>query len=97
MCMSEWALRNNKSISKETLYAGALLERYGFIFGLDFDVASAVRMASNVIVDHMAEEEALLMEGKQIAEKIKTDETPPRIQDRRTFVRNRNLANGWDI
>jgi hypothetical protein len=97
MCMSEWAWRNNKNISKEALYAGSLLERYGFIFGIDFDVASAITMASRVIVDHMAEEESLLMEGKQIAEKIKIDEAPPRIQDRRTFVRNRNIANGWDI
>ena len=97
MCMSDWALRNNKNISKEAMYAGAMLERYGFIFGVDFDVASAVTMASNVIVDQLAEEENLLMEGKQIAEKIKIDEAPPRIQDRRTFVRNRNIANGWDI
>lgn len=90
MCMSDWASRTSTKINPETLYAGQILERYGFIFGVDFDVATAIDKVSVVLNDHADEEEHLLMEGKQIAEKIAIDE--PRIQDRRTYSKN-----GWDL
>lgn len=97
MCLSEWALRNNIKVEPDVLYAAALLERYGFIFGFDFDMWNAVDKAAKVITDHADEEERLLMEGKQIADKIKIDEEP-KIQDRRTSSTfRRNRQNGWDI
>ena len=91
MCMADWAARNNKNIKPEVLYAGRTLERYGFIFGADFDVATAIDKVSKVIADHADEDEALLVEGKQIADKIAVDE--PLIQDRRTFTKSRQ--HGW--
>jgi hypothetical protein len=81
--MADWALRTNTKIKPEVLYAGRLLEHYGFIFGVDFDVASAIDKAAKVMADHADEEEAMLMDGEQIAEKIAIDEEP-RIKDRRT-------------
>ena len=94
MCMSEWALRTNTRIKPEVLYAGQILERYGFIFGVDFDVATAIDKVSKVLNDHADEEEHLLLEGKQIADKIAVDE--PRIQDRRTYS-GKNRHSGWGI
>lgn len=95
MCMSEWVLKNRAEVSPETLYAGRLLEHYGFIFGVDFDVASAIDKATKVIADHADEEEWLLIEGKQIADKIAIDE--PKIQDRRTSSSWKRSSIGWDI
>lgn len=95
MCMSEWVLRNKIEVSSEILYAGALLERYGFIFSFDFTIYNAIDKAAKVITEHADEEERLLMEGKQIIDKIALDEEP-RIQDRRTYAKN-NRQNGWDI
>jgi len=92
MCMADWAARNNKNIKPEALYAGQVLERYGFIFGVDFDVANAIDKVSKVLADHMDEEESLLLEGKQITDKIALDEEP-KIQDRRTSSRSRQ--HGW--
>ena len=94
MCMSDWASKTKTKIKPEVLYAGALLERYGFLFGIDFEVSNAIDKATKVMTDHADEEEHLLMEGKQIANKIAIDE--PRIQDRRTYSRKNN-QNGWDI
>lgn len=97
MCMSEWVIKNRIGVSPEALYAGRLLERYGFIFGVDFDVTTAIDKATKVLTEHADEQERLLMEGKQIADKIKVDEEP-RIQDRRTSSTfRRNRQNGWDI
>lgn len=97
MCMSDWAWRTKTKVSSEVLYAASTLERYGFIFGVDFDVASAIDKAAKVLADQANEEERLLAEGKQIADKIKIDEEP-RIQDRRTSsIFRRNRQNGWDI
>lgn len=95
MCIAEWALRNNIKVEPEVLYAGSLLERYGFIFGFDFDMGNAVDKIAKVLADHADEEERLLMEGKQIIDKIAIDEEP-RIQDRRTYSK-KNSQNGWDI
>lgn len=93
MCLREWALRTKTNVSPEALYAGAVLERYGFLFGIDFDVSNAIDKCTRVLCDHADEEERLLMEGRQIADKIAIDE-PPRIQDRRTYKKNQN---SWDI
>lgn len=95
MCLSEWALRNNIEVPPEVLYAGAVLERYGFIFSFDFTIYNAIDKAAKVITEHADEEERLLMEGKQIIDKIAIDEEP-RIQDRRTYSR-KNQQNGWDV
>ena len=92
MCMAEWAWRTKTNIKPEVLYAGRILERYGFIFGLDFDVATAIDKVAKVLMDHADEVEALLREGKQIADKIATDEEL-RIQDRRTSTMSRQ--HGW--
>lgn len=89
MCLSEWALRNKIEVEPEVLYAGALLERYGFIFSFDFTIYDAVNKAAKVITDHADETERLLMEGKQIIDKIALDEEP-RIQDRRTYSKNQS-------
>lgn len=83
MCLSEWVLRNKIEVSSEILYAGALLERYGFIFSFDFTIYDAIDKAAKVITEHADEEERLILEGKQIADKIAIDEDA-RIQDRRT-------------
>ena len=95
MCLSEWALRTNTKVSPEVLYAGRLLERYGFIFGIDFEVSNAIDKAAKVMTEHADEEEHLVAEDKQIADKIAVDERA-RIQDRRTYAGN-NRQNGWDI
>lgn len=97
MCLAEWALRTKTKLSSEVLYAGAVLGRYGFLFGIDFDASTAIDKVTKVITDHADEEERLLMEGQQIAEKIAVDEGV-RIQDRRTSSSwvNKNPF-GWGI
>lgn len=94
MCISEWAARTKTTVAPEVLYAGKLLERYGFLFGIDFEVSNAIDKVTKVILDHADEEERMLMEGRQIADKIAIDE--PRIQDRRTYS-GKNRHSGWGI
>lgn len=96
MCMSQWALMTKTKVAPEALYAGAMLERYGFLFGIDFEVSNAIDKAAKVITEHADEEENLLMEGKQIEEKIAIDEQP-RIQDRRTSSAWKKNSFGWGI
>lgn len=83
MLLSEWSIKTNTQVDSEVLYAGSLLEKYGFLFGRDFDAGSAVEKATKLIIECMDEEEDLLMEKKQSADENEVDE--PRIQDRRTF------------
>ena len=92
MCMAEWALRTKTNIKPEVLYAGRILEKYGFLFGADFDVATAIDKVAKVLTDHADDEESSLLEDKQIADKIAVDEEPI-IQDRRTSTRSRQP--GW--
>ena len=63
MLIREFDLRYNKNLPEITLYAGGMLERYGFIFLVDFGIQNAIDKAANAYIGWLEEENQRDMNG----------------------------------
>lgn len=63
MLIREFDLRYKKNLPEMVLYAGATLERYGFLFLVDFGIQDAVDKAAKVYIGWLEEEHQREMNG----------------------------------
>ena len=63
MLIREFDLRYKKNLPEMVLYAGTTLERYGFIFLVDFGIQNAVDKAASVYIGWLEDEHQREMNG----------------------------------
>lgn len=63
MLMREFDLRYKKNLPEMVLYAGTTLERYGFIFLVDFGIQNAVDKAASAYIGWLEDEHQRVMNG----------------------------------
>ena len=63
MLIREFDLRYKKNLPEMVLYAGTTLERYGFIFLVDFGIQNAVDKAASAYIGWIEEEHQREMNG----------------------------------
>lgn len=56
MLIREFNLRYKKNLPEVVVYAGETLERYGFIFMIDFDPTNAIEKATKVYLGWLEDE-----------------------------------------